>query len=46
MTDYIKDPYTAIFTGLTGYGKCYIVLELLEKNAAGILTISLLSDQR
>ena len=38
--------YTAIFTGPTGCGKSHLVLDLLEKNTAGILTTSLLSDQR
>ena len=31
MTDYIKEPHTAIFTGQTGCGKTYLVLELIEK---------------
>ena len=31
MTDYIKEPHTAIFTGQTGSGKTHLVLELIEK---------------
>ena len=31
MTDYIKDPYTAIFTGPNGCGKTLPVLDLIEK---------------
>ena len=31
MTDYIKDPHTAIFTGKTGCGKVHLVLDLIEK---------------
>ena len=31
MTDYIKDPYTAIFTGPTCCGKSHLALDLLEK---------------
>ena len=46
MTNYIKDPHTAIFTGHTGCGKCYIVLDLIEKNITNILTTSSLSSQR
>ena len=29
--DYIKEPHTAIFTGQTGCGKTYLVLDLIEK---------------
>ena len=31
MTDYIKDPHTAILTGHKGCGKIHLVIELLEK---------------
>ena len=31
MTDYIKEPHTAIFTDQTGSGKTHLVLELIEK---------------
>ena len=31
MTNYIRDPYTAIFTGPMGCGKNHIVLDLIEK---------------
>ena len=31
MTNYVKDPHTAIFTGQTGCGKTQLVLELIEK---------------
>ena len=31
MTGYIKDPYTAIFTGPTGCEKSRLVLDLTEK---------------
>lgn len=31
MTDYIKDYYTAMFTDSTGEGKCFLVLESIEK---------------
>ena len=31
MTDYIKEPHTAIFTGTMGCGKTHLVLELIEK---------------
>ena len=31
MTDYIKDPPTAIFTDATDCGKSYLVLDLTEK---------------
>ena len=30
MTKYIKEPHTEIFTGQTGRGKTYLVLELIE----------------
>ena len=30
MTSYIKKPHTAIFTGQTGCGKTYLVLDLIE----------------
>ena len=30
MTNYIKDPYTAIFTGQAGCGKTHLVLDLIE----------------
>ena len=30
MTNYIKDPPTAIFTGQTGYRKTHLVLDLIE----------------
>ena len=43
MTLYIKEPHTVIFTGPTGCGKSHLVLDLIEKNAAHILTTSLLS---
>ena len=32
MTDYIKKPHTTIFTGPTGCGKTYLVLDLIEKD--------------
>ena len=32
MTGYIKEPNTAIFTGQTGCGKTYLVLELIENH--------------
>ena len=31
MTDYIKDPYTTIFSDPTGCGKTHLVLDLTEK---------------
>ena len=31
MTDYIKEPHAAIFTGTMGCGKTHLVLELIEK---------------
>ena len=31
MTDYIKGPHTAIFTGGTKCGKTHVVLNLIEK---------------
>ena len=31
MIDYIKEPYTTIFTGPTGCGKTHLVLDLIEK---------------
>ena len=31
MAAYVKDPHTTIFTGLTGCGKTYLVLDLIEK---------------
>ena len=31
MTEYIKEPHAAIFTGQTGYGKIHLVLDLIEK---------------
>ena len=31
MKDYIKDPYTVMFTALTGCGKSHLVLDLIEK---------------
>ena len=31
MTGYVKEPYTAIFTGQTGCGKTHLVLDLIEK---------------
>ena len=31
MTDYIKEPHTAIFTDQMGSGKTHLVLELIEK---------------
>ena len=43
MTLYIKEPHTVIFTGPTGCGKSHLVLDLIEKNAADILTTSFLS---
>ena len=30
MTNYIKDPHTAIFTGQTGCGNTRLVLDLIE----------------
>ena len=30
MTNYIKEPHTAMFTGQTKYGKTHLVLELIE----------------
>ena len=38
MTDYLKEPHTTIFTGPTGCGKTHLVLDLIEKNIANILT--------
>ena len=46
MTLYIKEPRTAIFTGPTGCGKSHLVLDLIKKNIADILSTSLLSAQR
>ena len=31
MTEYIKEPHTAIFIGHTNCGKTHLVLELIEK---------------
>ena len=31
MTDYVKEPYTTIFTDPTGCGKTHLVLDLIEK---------------
>ena len=31
MTAYVKDPHATIFTGPTGCGKTYLVLDLIEK---------------
>ena len=31
MTNYIKEPHTAIFTGPMGCGKTHLVLDLIEK---------------
>ena len=31
MTDYIGDLHTAIFTGLTSFGKNHLVLDLIEQ---------------
>ena len=31
MTNYVKEPHTAIFSGPTGYGKTQRVLDLIEK---------------
>ena len=31
MTNYIKEPHTAIFTGQTGCGKTHLVLDLIEE---------------
>ena len=31
MTNYVKDPHTAIFSGPTGCGKTQRVLDLIEK---------------
>ena len=31
MTDYIKEPHRAIFTGQTKCGKTHLVLDLIEK---------------
>ena len=31
MTEYIKEPHAAIFTGQTGCGKIHLVLDLIEK---------------
>ena len=45
MKHYIKDPYTAIFTGPTGCGKSHLVFDLLKKGTADILTASLLPAQ-
>ena len=30
MTEYIKEPHTAMFTGQTNCGKTHLVLELIE----------------
>ena len=46
MTESIKEPHTAIFTGQTGCGKTHLVLDLIEKNTKNILTISSLYAQR
>ena len=39
MTDHIKEPHTNIFTGPIGCGKSHLVLDLIAKNTANILTI-------
>ena len=31
MTVYVKDPHITIFTGPTGYGKTYLVSDLIDK---------------
>ena len=31
MTNYVKEPHTAIFTSQTGSGKTHFVLDLIEK---------------
>ena len=45
LTGYLKDPHTVIFTSPTGCGKSHLVLDVIEKNTASILTPSSLFAQ-
>ena len=38
MMNYIKEPQTTIFTSPTGCRRTHLVLDLIEKNIANILT--------
>lgn len=46
VTECIKDPHTAIFTGPTGFGKRHFVLDLIEKNTTRNVTVPSLSAER
>ena len=46
VTECIKDPHTAIFTGPTDFGKRHFVLDLIEKNTTRNVTVPSLSAER
>lgn len=45
ITGYLKDPHTVIFTRPISCGKSHLVLDVIEKNTASILTSSSLFAQ-
>ena len=43
MTDYVKKTHTTIFTGLTGYERTHLVLDLIEREHLTTLSSSALN---